>query len=59
MGYEKITLSNRRGQNFIEYVMLIMIIGAAVIAMTMYLYRSVNARLSQSHQELNYYKAER
>ena len=47
------------GQSFIEYIMLIIIVSAALIAMTTYLMRSTNARLKQSQDELNYYSAER
>jgi len=53
------TLRTRSGQSFIEYTMLIIIVGAALIAMTTYIMRSVNARLKQDQQELNYYKGER
>ena len=36
-----------------EYVMLIMVISAAIIAMYQYMQRSVNARLKQVSAELN------
>jgi Flp pilus assembly pilin Flp len=45
----------RSGQGFVEYAMLIIVVSAAIIAMTMYLMRSVNARLKQTQDELNYY----
>jgi Flp pilus assembly pilin Flp len=47
------------GQSFIEYTILIIIVSAALVAMTAYLMRSTNARLKQSQQELDYYKQER
>jgi Flp pilus assembly pilin Flp len=49
----------RNGQSFIEYTMLIIIVSAAIIAMTTYIMRSTNARLKQEQGELDYYKAER
>jgi uncharacterized protein (UPF0333 family) len=47
-----------RGQSVIEYMMLILIITTAIIAMTIYLYRSSNARIKRSQQELNYYNVD-
>lgn len=58
MGYGKITLRIRNGQSFIEYTMLIIIVSAALIAMTTYIMRSMNARLMQQQGELDYHKAE-
>ena len=55
---EKIGSKVKNGQSFIQYTILIIIISAAVIGMTVYIMRSANARLSQSHQELDYYKSE-
>jgi hypothetical protein len=55
----KTTLANRKGQGFVAYAILIIIVGASVVAMTAYIYGAVNARLSQEHEELDYYKAER
>ncbi|MDD5500962.1 MAG: hypothetical protein PHH57_04670 [Candidatus Omnitrophica bacterium] len=46
------------GQGFIEYAMLIIIVSAALIAMTIYLMRSTNACLKQRQTELNYYRSE-
>jgi len=43
----------RKGQNFIEYAALIMIISVALVAMNIYIQRSVNARLAQVRAELN------
>jgi len=48
----------RRGQNMIEYTVLIMIVAAALIAMTVYMMRSMNARIKQTQDELNYYSQE-
>jgi Flp pilus assembly pilin Flp len=53
MEWEKMSL--KKGQGFVEYAMLIIIVSAAIIAMTLYLIRSVNARLKQTQDELNYY----
>jgi hypothetical protein len=55
----KATLANRKGQGFVAYAILIIIVAASVVAMTAYIYGAVNARLSQEHEELDYYKAER
>lgn len=52
------TLRTRSGQSFIEYTMLIIIVSAALIAMTTYIMRSMNARLKQEQGELDYNKAE-
>jgi hypothetical protein len=38
--------------------MLILIVAAALIAMTTYVTRAMNARLKQSQDELNYYRAD-
>jgi Flp pilus assembly pilin Flp len=59
MGHEKMTSRIRNGQSFIEYTMLIIIVSAALIAMTTYIMRSMNARLKQEQGELSYYKAEK
>ncbi len=50
---------NRKGQGFVGYGIMIIVVAAAVVAMTVYIYGAVNARLSQEHEELDYYKAER
>jgi len=50
---------DRKGQGFVTYAILIIIVSASVVAMTAYIYRATNARLSQEHEELDYYKAER
>ncbi len=49
----------RNGQSFIEYTMLIIIVSVALMAMTTYIMRSMNARLKQEKGELDYYKAEK
>ena len=59
MGHEKMISRIRNGQSFIEYTMLIIIVSAALIAMTTYIMRAMNARLKQEQGELNYYKAEK
>jgi len=59
MGKARGVAGNRKGQSFVGYAVLILIISAAIVAMTAYIYGAVNARLSQEHEELDYYKAER
>ncbi len=49
-------INNRRAQNVLEYTMLIIIVAAALVAMTTYVMRAMNARLIQSEDELNYYR---
>jgi len=49
---------NARGQNFLEYSMLIIIVAAALMAMFTYINRSANARLRQVQEELNYHRDE-
>jgi len=44
----------RIAQSVIEYVMLFAIVAAAVTATYKYVYRSMNARLKQVQDELNY-----
>lgn len=46
-------LYNRRAQNFLEYAMLIIVISAALIAMSQYIQRAMNARLRQVQVELD------
>jgi len=49
---------NKKAQSVVEYTMLIIIVAAALIAMTTYIMRSMNARLIQAQNELNYYRKE-
>jgi Flp pilus assembly pilin Flp len=51
-------ITARKAQNILEYTMLILIVAAALIAMTTYVTRAMNARLKQSQDELNYYRAD-
>jgi uncharacterized protein (UPF0333 family) len=51
-------IRRRKGQNVLEYTMLILIVAAALIAMTTYVTRAMNARLKQAQEELNYYRAD-
>lgn len=44
---------NKKAQSFMEYVMLILVISAALIAMNHYMNRAVYARLKQIQVELN------
>jgi uncharacterized protein (UPF0333 family) len=46
-------LFNKRAQSFMEYVMLIAVITAALIAMYPYIQRAINARLKQIQVELD------
>jgi len=46
-------LYSRRGQNFMEYAMLVIVIVTALLAMRQYIQRSLNARLKQIQMELN------
>lgn len=48
-----------KGQSFIEYTMLIIIVSAALIAMTTYIMRAMNVRLKSTQQELNYNGSEK
>jgi Flp pilus assembly pilin Flp len=53
------SLSIKSGQSFIQYTILIVIVSLAIIGMTAYLMRSLNARLKQEKNELYYYSKER
>jgi hypothetical protein len=46
--------SKSRAQSIIEYVILFTIVGGAIALTHRYLYRSVNAKLKQVQEELNY-----
>jgi len=46
--------ANKRAQSIIEFVMLFIIIAAAITATYKYVYRSMNARLKQVQEELSY-----
>ena len=48
----------RKGQSVLEYTLLVIIITAALTAMTTYIMRSMNARVKQAQDELNYYSQE-
>ena len=48
----------RKGQSVIEYTILLLLIAAALTVMTTYIMRAMNARLKQTQDELNYYRAE-
>lgn len=47
-------LKLRRGQNVLEYAVLISVLAAALFAMTTYVTRSMNAKLKHVEDELNY-----
>jgi hypothetical protein len=42
-----------KAQSFIEYAALVMVVSAALMAMQLYIKRSVNVRLAQVRAELN------
>ena len=44
---------NKKAQSFLEYVMVILVITSALVAMYPYMRRSINARLKQIQVELN------
>jgi len=44
----------RRGQSIIEFVLLFMVVVAAIALTHKYVYRSINARLKQVQEELTY-----
>ncbi len=44
----------KRAQSIIEYVMLFLIVAAAIAVTHKYVYRSMNARLKQAQEELSY-----
>lgn len=44
----------KKAQSIIEYVMLFVIVAAAVMATYKYVYRSMNARLKDVQDELTY-----
>jgi Flp pilus assembly pilin Flp len=46
-------ISCRRAQSVLEYAMLVMVVSAALMAMSQYIQRSMNARLKQIQVELD------
>ncbi|GEM_PF-726697 len=46
-------MRNKRGQNILEYTILIITVAAALMAMNLYVRRAVNARLHAVEQEIN------
>ena len=44
---------NKKAQNFLEYALLISVVSAAIIAMSLYIRRSINARLIETQKELD------
>ena len=43
MGHQKKTRFNTKGQNLIEYAIVVTLVSAAVVAMSTYVFRSVQA----------------
>ena len=43
----------KRGQSAVEYALLIILVAAAITAMTVYITRSANARLKTSKDEID------
>jgi Flp pilus assembly pilin Flp len=46
---------NRKGQNVIEYAVVVAIIGSAMLAMSTYVYRSVQATQQMIQKRFNEY----
>ncbi|MDP2905732.1 MAG: hypothetical protein Q8O22_05465 [Candidatus Omnitrophota bacterium] len=46
-------LHRRLAQNLLEYTVLVAVISAALLAMSLYIHRSINARLKQAQIELD------
>ncbi|MCX5712487.1 MAG: hypothetical protein NTY47_05390 [Candidatus Omnitrophica bacterium] len=46
-------MRNRKGQNILEYTILIITVAAALMAMNLYVRRAVNARLHAVEQEIS------
>lgn len=46
---------SKRAQSVLEYTVLIMVVAAALMAMTTYISRAMNARLKGVQEELNYH----
>ncbi|MDD4953392.1 MAG: hypothetical protein PHG40_00610 [Candidatus Omnitrophica bacterium] len=44
---------SKRAQNFLEYTVLIAVVSAALLAMSQYIQRAVNARFRQVQVELD------
>lgn len=44
---------NKKAQSFLEYVMVILVLTTALVAMYPYMQRAINARLKQIQVELN------
>jgi len=49
---------NVKAQSIVEYTMLIIIVAVALMAMSTYIMRSMNAHLSNAKEELNYNRKE-
>jgi len=45
----------KKGQSIVEYTMLILLVTAALIVMTTYITRAVNARVKQTEDEYKWY----
>lgn len=48
------SLRFRKGQSVVEYIMLITIVAAALMAMSIYIMRLINVGFQQTQKELNY-----
>lgn len=46
-------IGGKKGQNVLEYTLLIITVAAAFMAMNVYISRAVNARLHNIDQEMN------
>ena len=47
-------MKNRKAQNIIEYVLLFVIVAAAITITNRYISRSMSARLKQVQEEISY-----
>ena len=46
-------IRNTKGQNMLEYAILVIVVTVALVSMSTYIQRSMNARLRQIQEELN------
>ena len=47
---------NRKAQSIIEYVLIFVVVAAAIGLVHRYVYRSMNAKLKQVQEELEYHR---
>jgi len=44
---------SKRGQSILDYTMIVIVVSTALLAMTQYIHRAMNARLKQIQVELD------